>query len=151
MTIEQRMKIYHKALDPSFKGAFFRSFTGVLYQNQRNLNGTRYLMCKEKFLTIPVVMYVRKGFYLLQPLNEHIAMLEAGGLINYWHSQIIDERYLEIIESKEPSAIELHQLSGGFFILLFGCFIALLAFICELLYKKLFHCTLFSDNKYICN
>lgn len=140
MTLEQRMKFYSRSNDPTFKGAFFRSLTGILYQNQQNFNGTRYLICKEVFLTIPVVVYVRKGFFLLQPLNERIAMLEAGGLINYWHSLIIDERFLKVIESQEPTAIEIHHLSGGFFLLLFGCLISSLAFICEVLYAKLFHC-----------
>ena len=139
MTIEQREKFYSRSNDPTFKGAFFRSLTGILYQNQQNFNGTRYLICKEIFLTIPVVVYVRKRFFLLQPLNERIAMLEAGGLINYWHSLIIDERFLKVIESQEPSAIEIHHLSGGFFLLLFGCLISSLAFICEVLHAKLFH------------
>lgn len=142
MTIEQRQKLFSRSNDPTFKGAFFRSLTGVLYQNQHNFNGTRYLICKEIFLTIPVVIYVRKGFFLLQPLNERIAMLEAGGLINYWHSQIIDERYLKVIESQDPSAIQLHHLSGGFFLLLFGCLASSLAFICEVLHAKYFHCKL---------
>jgi hypothetical protein len=136
MTLEQRKKLYSRANDPSFKGAFFRSLTGVLYENQKNFNGTRYLICKEKFLTIPVVIYVRKGFYLLHALNEHISRLEAGGLISYWHSQIIDERYLKIVESQEPSVIELHHLSGGFLLLLIGCLIATLAFICEILFAR---------------
>lgn len=142
LTIEAREKLFSRSNDPTFKGAFFRSLTGVLYQNQQNFNGTRLLICKEKFLTIPVVIYVRKGFFLLQPLNERIAMLEAGGLINYWHSLIIDERYLKVIESQDPSAIQIHHLSGGFFLLLFGCLISSLAFICEVLHAKFFH------NKY---
>lgn len=137
MTLEQRALLYNRSHDPYFKGVFFRSLTGVLYQNQQNFNGTRLLLCKEKFMTIPVVIYVRKGFYLLQSLNEHIWQLDAGGLLDYWHSQIIDSRYLNVIESQEPTAIELHHLSGCFLLLLIGAFIAAVVFVCEILYKRL--------------
>lgn len=136
MTLEQRMLLYNRSNDPDFKGVFFRSLTGVLYQNQKNFNGTRFLLCKEKFLTIPVVIYVQKGFYLLQSLNEHIWQLDAGGLLDYWHSQIIDSRYLNVIESQEPSAIELHHLSGCFLLLLIGAVIAAVAFLCEIIYER---------------
>lgn len=136
MTLEQRMLLYSRANDPKFNGVFFRSLTGVLYQNQKNFNGTRFLVCKEKFMTIPVVIYVRKRFYLLQSLNEHIWQLDAGGLLDYWHSQIIDTRYLNIIESQEPTAIELHHLTGCFLLLMIGAVIAAIAFVCELLYKR---------------
>lgn len=136
MSLEQRKLVYTKVHDPNFNGAFFRSLTGVLYQNQQNFNGTRNLIAKEKFLTIPVVIYVRKKFYLLQSLNDRIWQLNAGGLLDYWHSQIIDSRYLNIIESQEPTAIELHHLSGCFMLLLFGLIIAAAAFVCEVLYKR---------------
>lgn len=140
MTLEQRSLLYNRSNDPDFKGVFFRSLTGVLYQNQRNFNGTRFLLCKEKFLTIPVVIYVRKGFYLLQSLNEHIWQLDAGGLLDYWQSQIIDSRYLKIIE-KEPTAIELHHLSGCFLLLGIGVLIAAIAFVSEVLHKRFLGCS----------
>lgn len=66
-------------------------------------------------------------------------MLEAAGLINYWHAEIIDERYLKIIESKEPKAIELYHLSGGFYLFLVGCLISLLVFLGEYIYIYFFH------------
>ncbi len=136
MSLEQRSLLYSRSHDPNFKGAFFRTYTGILYQNQQNFNQTRFLLCKEKFLTIPVVIYVRKKFYLLHSFNELIYNLGASGLLGYWQSEIIDSRYLNIIDYHEPTAIELQHLSGGFMVLLLGALVALIAFVGEILHKK---------------
>lgn len=137
MTLEQRMLLYNKSRDSAFKGVFLRSLTGALYSNQLTYNTSVNLICKEKFMVFPVVIYTRKGFYLLNILNKKIIHLQAAGLIEYWHSEIIDERYLKIEESKEPKPIQVRHLSGGFSIWLIGCLIAFCAFVCEILYAKI--------------
>jgi hypothetical protein len=133
MDLETRNLLLNKSFDPTFKGVFLRSLTGVLYSNQKNYNTSVFLICKEHFMTFPVVIYVRKGFYLLEQLNEKIEQLQTAGLIEYWHSQIFDQRYLNIKESDEPKPIKIEHLTGGFIILLIGLSIASFAFICEIL------------------
>lgn len=118
--------------NPSFKGAMLRSVTGVLYSNQLNFNQTKSLMCKEIFMMFPVVIYVPKDFYLTEAINEKIEFLQAAGLIDYWHSEILDERLLKVQESKEPKGIKLEYLSGCFFIWIIFCSFALVVFFGEI-------------------
>ncbi|KAG5674082.1 hypothetical protein PVAND_004069 [Polypedilum vanderplanki] len=138
MPLEQRTLLFKKSLDPSFDGVFPRSLTGVMYSNQLNYNTSVYLICKEKFMTFSIVIYTRKGFFLLNALNDKIAQLQTAGLIDYWHSQIFDQRYLNIKESQEPKPTELHHLSGCFWLLIIGCTTGLVSFVCEILYAKIF-------------
>lgn len=133
----KRTQLFNKSHDPSFKGVFPRSLTGVLYSNQQNYNTSVFLICKEKFMTLPVVIYIRKGFFLLEQLNEKIRQLQAAGLIEYWHSEIFDQRYLNIKVKEAPKRIQIEHLSGGFVIFTAGCVIASCAFVCEVLCKKM--------------
>lgn len=123
--------------DPYFKGSLLRSLTGTHYANQRRYNQTQYLICKEIFLMFPVVMYVRKDFYLTSAINRKIEILQAAGLIDYWHSQIIDVRFLKIPESKQPQGIKLKYLTGCFYIWIIYCGLAFLIFVGEIVNFKL--------------
>lgn len=124
--------------NPEFKGALFKSYTGTLYYNQMHFNQTQYVMCKEIYMTFPVVLYFPKDFYLTGAINKKIAFLQAAGLIDYWHSEIIDERYMKVIESNEPKGIKFQYLSGCFWIWFISCLIAVLTFFGEIFYEKLF-------------
>lgn len=141
MDLEKRTLLFNKSHDPSFNGVFLRSLTGVLYDNQKNYNESVFLICKEKFMSLSVVIYFRKGFYLFEQLNLKIQHLQAAGLIDYWHSEIFDERFLNVKESQHPKQIQIGQLSGGFAILAIGCFLASLAFGFEILYSRVFSFT----------
>lgn len=117
--------------NPKFKGALFRTLTAVRFANQLHFNETSSLVCKEIFLTIPVVLYFPKNFFLTEAINKKIALLQAAGLIDYWHSQIFDERKLKIIEDKQPRAMKFQYLSGCFYIWSICCCFACLAFVVE--------------------
>ena len=137
-TSKQRDVILDKiSTDPHFKGALLRSLTGTLYANQLRYNQTRYLICKEIFLMFPVVMYVRKDFYLTTAINRRIEILQAAGLIDYWHGLIIDERFLKVPESKQPQGIKIEYLTGCFYIWITCCVSAFVVFIGEILKAKL--------------
>lgn len=88
------------------------------------------------FLMLPVVMYVRKDFFLTTSINKNIEFLQAAGLIDYWHTEIIDERLLKTQESKEPKGIKLEYLSGCFYILMIACSLSILTFMGEILVFK---------------
>lgn len=135
---EHRGKILDEiSTNPHFKGALLRSLTGTLYANQFRFNQTQYLICKEIFLMFPVVMYVRKDFYLTSAINKKIESLQAAGLIDYWHGQIIDERFLTIPISKEPKGIKIEYLAGCFYIWSICCVCAFLIFLGEILKAKI--------------
>lgn len=119
--------------DSSFNGALAHSITTVVYINQRSDKNFRNLICKEVILTVPVVIYAQKDFFLLDELNEKILILSAAGLINFWHLKDVDEDLLNVKDSKQPTPLTLHQLSGCFYLLLFGFAVAAIFFGFELL------------------
>lgn len=114
----------------------FRSLYGTLYDNQIKLNETKSVICKEIFMLFPVVIYVQKDFYLTEAINEKIRNLHSAGLIDYWHTGIIDERYLKVVESKEPRGIKIEYLSGCFFTWMISCVFSLLVFLGEVVQWK---------------
>jgi hypothetical protein len=119
-----------------FDGALLRSLTGALYSNQINYNKTQQLICKEIFMTFPVVIYLAKDFYLTEAINEKITYLQASGLIEYWHSQIIDPRYHNVQESKQPKGIKIEHLSGCFYIWMMSLLFSCLIFLFEVMNQK---------------
>lgn len=122
---------------PRFKGALLRSLTGARYFNQLNYNTTQHTLCKELFMMFPVVIYVPKDFYLTSALNKVLLRLQAAGLIHYWHSQIIDERFVKVQESKQPKGIKLAYLSGCFYIWIISCSVSFITFVCEIVTSKM--------------
>lgn len=113
--------------DESVKAAFGQSLTDTMYSNHVNPKDSINNVCRDTLSTIPVVIYTKKNFFLLDALNEKIMILKASGLIKYW-------RYpesLAINELKGPKVLMLSQLLGCFYILLIGVFISFVAFIGE--------------------
>lgn len=137
VTIEERNKINPKMQDSSFKGAILRSLTGILYNNQVNYNNKEklFIACKENFMSIQVVMYTKKNFYLLSAINRKIAMFQSAGLIEFWHSQTFIKRYHNGQISKTPAVLTMSQLSGSFFLLLGGLMFAFVVFTFETILK----------------
>lgn len=87
-------------------------------------------------MSISIVMYTQKNFYLTEALNEKISLFQAAGLIQYWH---IYERKNFIDNSNPPKILTFHQLLGAFQILLCGCGISALVFIAEIIAKTKFN------------
>lgn len=88
-------------------------------------------------MMFPVVMYVPKDFFLTAPINDKILLLQAAGLIEYWHTQIIDKRFLKEPVSKQPRGIKIEYLAGCFYLWAICLSGSILAFICELFSGKL--------------
>lgn len=118
--------------DPFFKGAYGQSLLMILYRNQLNPIDMRYKICKDVFLTIPVVIYAKKNYFLIDALNEKIDILRATGLIDFWNFQDVDKGLLNIKESKNPKVLTVQHLIGCFHILVIGCVGSFFVFILEL-------------------
>lgn len=114
----------------------FRSYYGVLYSNQVNFNSTPSIPCKEIFMMFPVVIYFPRQFFLADAINDKIQYLQAAGLIDYWHSEILDNRLQKRQESNEPKGIKIEYLLGCFFIWGFACIFSFLIFIWEVMKGK---------------
>jgi hypothetical protein len=63
----------------------------VIYFNQFETKENQNVACKEKVMTIPVVIYARKDFYLHESINEKIKRLITAGLIEYWNIKDINK------------------------------------------------------------
>lgn len=138
MSVQERQLYIDKIRDdPTFKGAFGRSLLKTLYDHQLSPNNTRNKICKEVFLNVPVVIYTRKDFYLLDRINEKIEFLKAGGLIEHWHQLEVAKGALMAKNLKIPQTFRIDELLSCFKILLLGCFVGLVFFIFEIIFPFL--------------
>lgn len=86
-------------------------------------------------MSIPVVIFTRKNFYLLEAINKKISIIQAAGLIEYWHSQSVDQRFLKAHIPTEAKMLTWQHLSGCFVLLTGGLFVAFIVFTIEIGYK----------------
>lgn len=88
-------------------------------------------------LTVPVVIYTRKNFYLIDALNDLIESIKAAGLFDFWTFEEVDNDFLKQKDTSVPKVLTTFHLIGCFHVLLTGCLVSLLIFLCELLVHKL--------------
>lgn len=126
-----------KTLDPEFKGVVFQYVTTALYSNQMNHNSFTYKICKESLMTNHLVIYFRKGFYLVDEMNERIMNFQAGGLTNYFIAKYADEKFKLTDTSEGPSELTVDQMVGIFQLWSFGLAFSLFIFIAECFMMKI--------------
>jgi hypothetical protein len=119
--------------DSSFKGAIFSTLVKTIYFNQFETKENQSVACKEKVMTIPVVIYAQKDFYLLESMNEKIKMLITAGLIEYWNFEGINKQRISQKNEKNPKILTLYHVSGCFYILVFDWLLSLIFFPSHLL------------------
>lgn len=108
-----------------------RSKTMTIYSNLVNSKIRPFNICKETFMTVPVVLYSLKDFYLLDAMTEKIEICKAAGLVEYWNMQHMNRKILRTDSSQHPKILELDHLLGCFQILLLGNVIGFLVFCFE--------------------
>ncbi|KAG5681325.1 hypothetical protein PVAND_010772 [Polypedilum vanderplanki] len=91
-----------------------------------------YKLLKENLMTISVVMYYQKDFYLKDAINSKIRRIVAGGLVNYWLKEF-DHIDMWNNENFEPKVLTFDHMIGAFGLLIIGNVLALLIFIIEIL------------------
>lgn len=84
-------------------------------------------------MTVPVVLYSLKDFYLLDAMTEKIEICKAAGLVEYWNMQHMNRKILRTDSSQHPKILELDHLLGCFQILLLGNVIGFLVFCFEII------------------
>lgn len=119
--------------DSTFKGAFGRSFTRIVYLNDKTPEGLRHRICKDVLLTTPCVLYTRKDFFLLDEMNKNIRLLKASGLVNFWNSKYSEGRISIARNSQILKVLTLQDLSGCIQVFVFGCISSLVIFVVELM------------------
>lgn len=88
-------------------------------------------------MTIPVVIFARKNFYLVDAISDKILNFQAAGLIEYWHAQSVDKRFLNTQVSKSPEKLTVNHLFGSFILLLGGLSIGFVILLMEVTFKVL--------------
>lgn len=122
---------------PSYKGAFGASLLDILYINQMRPVHDRFKICRETVLTIPVVIYTRKDFYLTEALDQKIEILVAAGLVEFWQFQDVDKQFLNYEQTNDSQPLTIRQMKGSFQILLLGSIASIVLFLYELFKMKL--------------
>lgn len=120
----------------NFRGAYGISYFKVLYINQFRDAESRYKVCKERVLSIPVVIYTKRDFYLLDALDKKIDAFKSAGLIGFWKFQEVD-RFLKTKNSDDHHTLTFFQLIGCFYVLLAGCVISFVVLFIEILANRL--------------
>jgi hypothetical protein len=127
---QQRTKYEEKiVVNSNFLGATATSFS---------LTPPQILICKEAYNSIPMVMYTKKNFYLLDSINDKIESLKASGIINYWYFRPLQDKSLFHL-NKIQKALNLKNLFSCFQVLLFGYFLSSLILAIEILTYFLMH------------
>lgn len=128
--------LFHKELNGDEKIAALDTIKNVINANRGKLT-INY--CKEPFMYINIVLYLRKNSFIKKEFDESIKQLLAAGLIQQWIKIHHFEKYYKNVQKRKNNSekkLSLHQLSGAFYLLLFGGFVAFVVFICEFLCMK---------------
>lgn len=111
-----------------------RPLMKVIYLNQISSKEKRNHICKDVFMTISVVIFTKKDFYLLDEINNKIGMFQAAGLIDFWHNQNVNREIIDK-DKRYPVVLTLNQLLSCFQLLFVGFLISFLVFILEIFLK----------------
>lgn len=132
--------LLHTELNGDEKIAGLETIKNVVNANQGN---TTIIYCKEPFMYINIVLYLQKHSYITKAFDENIKQLIAAGLMQQWIKVHHLEKYYKSVMNRKNSIqkkLSLHQLSGAFYLLLFGGFVGCVSFVFELLcvrYKRI--------------
>jgi hypothetical protein len=134
---EPEGKNYIKRLttDSSLKVTVARSSITAHYLNKKS-RSAKNAISREVFMTIPIVIYSRQDFYLLNSINEEIEKLKSSGLIDFWTYASIKRDQSPTISSL-PQALQVKHFKGIFYIVALGWTVSFVAAVCECFIKKL--------------
>ncbi len=96
-------------------------------------NRNQSIFCKEYLMTVAMVAYLRKNFYLTDIVNEKIGIFHAAGLIEFWdrRSKTAVVRPVNNFDNKKP--ITLRNLEGMFIIYMYACGASVVCCIAEII------------------
>lgn len=126
--------ILEKITSPNFKGSLMHTSSLIAYKNGLE-NGTKSIFCKEYLMTIAMVAYLRKNFYLTEIVNEKIGIFHATGLIDFWdrQSKTAIEKHVAVSDNRKP--ISLKNLEGMFIVYLYACIGSVMCWIAEIILR----------------
>lgn len=119
-------QLYEKMNDPSFKGGLISTLDRVVYFNMINHNNYTLNVCKEQLLSMQYAMYFQKHSSLTQSFDVELMKLQTNGFLSHLNQNNIQNKYLKPdVSIRRPKALQLQQVMGSFWILLFGLLCAI--------------------------
>lgn len=128
-----------ETMNPLSKTAVTSSIEQILFYNKISYkNSTTLTICKEFLFTFQYGIYFRKNSFLEERFNEKISMFKSSGLIDFWASDYISSRYLNIkLQDELPRKLNIEQLMGGFQVLFIGLGVGFFIFLVEVISTSL--------------
>lgn len=123
-----------KTVDSSFNGVVLHYMHPLLYHNLLNRGNFTFRMCKEVVFTNSFVFYFTKNFYLQREFDELLHAFDAAGLIDKIMSKYLDRNLMDNVEEQLPSALNYSNTQGMFELYYYGCIVAFVGFICEIIW-----------------
>lgn len=136
-TILERKKM--QTMNPHSNIAVTSSIEQILYFNKMNYkNLTTLTVCKETLFTFQYGIYFRKNSYLSSMFSEKISIFKESGLIDFWASDYISSKYLNVkLPSESPRKLNMEQLLGSFEVLFIGWAVGIAILLIELIATSL--------------
>lgn len=124
--------ILEQISDTNFKGSLLHTASLIDYKNGLE-NRTKSIFCKEYLMTVAMVAYLRKNFYLTDIVNEKIGIFHAAGLIGFWdrRSKTAIERHATVSDEQKP--ITFNNLEGMFVVYLYACGASIMCWLAEII------------------
>lgn len=124
-------------LNPSSRHVVTSSLEQVLYVNKMHYKDYTLTVCREYLFTYLYGIYFRKNSYLVHMFNQKIAAFKTSGLIDFWASDFISNKYLNmLIVDDGPRQLNIDQLLGGFEVLFLGMIVGSALFVLEVIADK---------------
>ncbi|KAG5667104.1 hypothetical protein PVAND_015103 [Polypedilum vanderplanki] len=126
-----------ETLSPLSQHAVSSSLEQILYYNKLNYKNNTLTVCREHLFTFQYGIYFRKNSYLTRIFNKKISLFKSAGLIDFWSSDFISNKYLNMkIDDDGPRKINMEHLLGSFELFVAGALISIIIFIFEVLAVK---------------
>jgi ABC-type amino acid transport substrate-binding protein len=94
-----------------------------------------YKILKENLMTINIVMYYKKEFYLKEAIDSKLRYILAAGLMKHWLREF-DHTDEWKHGTTEPKVLTMEHMMGAFGLLIIGCLLAFVAFVVEIVVEK---------------
>lgn len=123
--------ILDKISDSNFKGALMHTSSLIIHKNGLKNKTYTNLFCKEYLMTVSIVAFLPKNFYLTEVINEKIGIFHSAGLIEIWDKRSGAKLVEPISEKSEKKPVSVKDLKGIFAIYLIACALSIFCFCVE--------------------
>lgn len=116
--------------------AFATTMTNVIDANKRHKDSFSHKVCKEYLLTISIVMYFSKDFYLVETINKKIGQFISSGIMSHLINRYVDMKYWNVKTlDSGPQKLSYEHLEGAFVLWMLFLMLSLVVFLLELLIR----------------